>query len=199
MKIGIISDHRGYDLKKKILKIKGITFIDYGTNSKETVDYPDYAFKLGKAINKKEVDLGIAICGSGIGMSIALNKVKGIISLSTTLFLDGWRLPWYKILIPLGLSTIVRFYYTYPECEPHGIKNEKTRAVIKKLLAKSEVGMNEFPMTGSYELLKLSSAIRKNLQKVTAPVLLFHSKDDDLTSIKSAEVVYNKLTNLNIL
>ena len=78
MKIGIISDHRGYDLKKKILKIKGITFIDYGTNSKETVDYPDYAFKLGKAINKKEVDLGIAICGSGIGMSIALNKVKGI-------------------------------------------------------------------------------------------------------------------------
>ena len=79
MKIGIISDHRGYDLKKKIIKsVKGITFVDYGTNSKESVDYPDYAFKLGKAISKKEVDLGIAICGSGIGMSIALNKVKGI-------------------------------------------------------------------------------------------------------------------------
>ncbi len=79
MKIGIVSDHRGYETKKKILKeIKNISFIDYGTNSKESVDYPDYAFKLGKAINKKEVDLGIAICGSGIGMSIALNKVKGI-------------------------------------------------------------------------------------------------------------------------
>ena len=79
MKIGIISDHRGYELKKKILKeIKGITFIDYGSNTKDVVDYPDYAFKLGKAINKKEVDYGIAICGSGIGMSIALNKVKGI-------------------------------------------------------------------------------------------------------------------------
>ena len=79
MKIGIISDHRGYELNKKILKeIKGIEFIDYGSYTKDTVDYPDYAFKLGKAINKKEVEYGIAICGSGIGMSIALNKVKGI-------------------------------------------------------------------------------------------------------------------------
>ena len=79
MKIGIVSDHRGYELKKKIIKsMKNINFIDYGTDSKNSVDYPDYAFKLGKAINKKEIDLGIAICGSGIGMSIALNKVKNI-------------------------------------------------------------------------------------------------------------------------
>ena len=78
MKIGIVSDHRGYELKNKIIKKLNYDFIDYGTNSKDFVDYPDYAFKLGKAINKKEVDLGIAICGSGIGMSIALNKVKGI-------------------------------------------------------------------------------------------------------------------------
>ena len=79
MKIGIVSDHRGYELKKYIIKkVKNIEFVDYGTNSNNSVDYPDYAFKLGKAINKKEVDLGIAICGSGIGMSIALNKVKNI-------------------------------------------------------------------------------------------------------------------------
>ncbi len=79
MKIGIVSDHRGYELKKKIIKeLKNIDFIDYGTDSKESVDYPDFAFKLGKAINEKQVDLGIAICGSGIGMSIACNKVKGI-------------------------------------------------------------------------------------------------------------------------
>lgn len=79
MKIGIINDHRGYELKKYIIKhMKNVEFIDYGSNSKDIVDYPDYAFKLGKAINKKEVDLGIAICGSGIGMSIALNKVKNI-------------------------------------------------------------------------------------------------------------------------
>ena len=79
MKIGIVSDHRGYELKKKIKKeFKNIDFIDYGTDSDKSVDYPDYAFKLGKAINKKEGELGIAICGSGIGMSIALNKVKKV-------------------------------------------------------------------------------------------------------------------------
>lgn len=79
MKIGIISDHRGYDLKKKIIKeFKKIEIVDLGTDSTKSVDYPEYAFKLGKKIAKKEVDFGIAICGSGIGMSIALNKVKGV-------------------------------------------------------------------------------------------------------------------------
>lgn len=79
MKIGIVSDHRGYELKKEIInRLKDIEFIDLGTFSKESVDYPDYAFKLGKSINEGTVDLGIAICGSGIGMSIACNKVKGI-------------------------------------------------------------------------------------------------------------------------
>lgn len=79
MKIGIVSDHRGYELKSKIIEnMKNVNFVDYGTDSNKSVDYPDYAFKLGKAMNKKEINLGIAICGSGIGMSIALNKVKGI-------------------------------------------------------------------------------------------------------------------------
>ena len=79
MKIGIASDHRGYDLKQKIIKdMKNIEFVDFGTDSDKSVDYPDYAFKLCTGIINKKVDLGIAICGSGIGISIACNKVKGI-------------------------------------------------------------------------------------------------------------------------
>lgn len=79
MKIAIVSDHRGYDIKSKIIKeIKNVEFVDLGTYSKESVDYPDYAFKLCKEIIENKVELGIAICGSGIGMSIACNKVKGI-------------------------------------------------------------------------------------------------------------------------
>ena len=97
-------------------------------------------------------------------------------------------------MIPLGLSTILRYYYSYPECEPHGIKNQKTRNIVKKLLEKGDVGMNDFPMTGIYELLKLSSYVRKNLKKVTVPILLIHSKEDDLTSQKSAYVVYNNIS-----
>lgn len=79
MKIGIVSDHRGYELKNKIIReIKELDFIDLGTNSPESTDYPDYAFKLCEKIQNKDIDFGIAICGSGIGMSIACNKVKGI-------------------------------------------------------------------------------------------------------------------------
>ena len=79
MKLGIASDHRGYHLKEKIKEaIEDIEIVDFGTNSEESCDYPDYAFKLGEAVAKKEVDFGIAICGSGIGISIACNKVKGV-------------------------------------------------------------------------------------------------------------------------
>lgn len=81
MKIGFANDHRGYELKEKLKKSlleKKYDVIDYGTYSTEFVDYPDFAFRLGNAINNNEVDYGVAICGSGIGISIACNKVKGI-------------------------------------------------------------------------------------------------------------------------
>lgn len=81
MKIGITNDHRGLVLKQTLtnyLENKGYNIIDYGTDSDDSVDYPDYAFKLGKSLQTKDIDLGIAICGTGIGMDIALNKVKGI-------------------------------------------------------------------------------------------------------------------------
>lgn len=80
MKLGITSDHRGYNLKEALVKelSKDYEIIDYGCTSTESVDYPDYAFKLGNSVASKEIDFGIAICGSGIGISIACNKVKGV-------------------------------------------------------------------------------------------------------------------------
>ncbi len=81
MKIGIGSDHGGYELKEQIkeyLQGENIEYIDYGTNSKESVDYPDYGKKVGEAVANGEVDKGIVICGTGIGISLAANKVKGI-------------------------------------------------------------------------------------------------------------------------
>ena len=79
MRIGLTSDHRGYRVKK-LLKDSLYMYdvIDYGTDTENSVDFPEYAKKLGTAINNGEVDLGVAICGTGIGMSITLNKMKGI-------------------------------------------------------------------------------------------------------------------------
>lgn len=80
MKIGIASDHRGVILKEKIKKYLNDSYqiIDYGTNSIESVDYPQYAYKIGEDIKSKKIERGILICGTGIGMSIACNKVHGI-------------------------------------------------------------------------------------------------------------------------
>lgn len=81
MKIGLASDHGGYNLKeeiKKYLNEKNYEVVDFGTHSLESVDYPDYALTIGEAIYNKELESGIICCGTGIGISIAANKIPGI-------------------------------------------------------------------------------------------------------------------------
>ncbi len=81
MKIGITADHRGYKLKEKIkvyLQEKGYEVEDFGTNNFDRIDHPLLAEKLGKKIQSKEIETGIAICGTGIGMSITCNKMDGV-------------------------------------------------------------------------------------------------------------------------
>ena len=80
MKLVFASDHRGLELKNKLIDAlkNNNEIFDVGTYTEESCDYPVYAYKLGKKIRNKEADFGIAICGSGIGISIACNKQKGI-------------------------------------------------------------------------------------------------------------------------
>ena len=79
--IAIGNDHTGYALKMAIIEYleeKGITYKDFGCGNVTSSDYPEFAKKVGKAIQNKECDRGILICGTGIGISIAANKMKGI-------------------------------------------------------------------------------------------------------------------------
>lgn len=81
MKVYIACDHRGVDLKQEIinyLKENNINVLEIGLNNTPTDDYPDFAFRLGNLVINNEDSLGILICGNGIGISIAANKVKGI-------------------------------------------------------------------------------------------------------------------------
>ncbi|WP_457567942.1 ribose 5-phosphate isomerase B [Desulfurobacterium sp.] len=81
MKIALASDHGGFRLKeviKNYLESLGVEYIDFGTFSEDSVDYPDYALKAAESIISGETDRGIFICGTGIGISIAANKVPGI-------------------------------------------------------------------------------------------------------------------------
>jgi ribose 5-phosphate isomerase B len=81
MKIAIGADHAGFELKNQlgdILRQSGHEVCDFGTNSAESADYPDYAARVAKAVASGIVERGVLVCGSGVGMSIAANKVRGV-------------------------------------------------------------------------------------------------------------------------
>lgn len=122
MRIAIGSDHAGYNLKKRIiafLKNKRFTIKDYGTFSGESCDYTDFAFPVARAVAAHKFERGVLICGSGVGMSIAANRIKGVRAVnvndlytarqsrehgdSNVLCLAGRRLPAKKALAILAL------------------------------------------------------------------------------------------------
>ncbi len=81
MRIGIASDHRGFQMKSRLVQLAeslGHEVQDLGPNSGESVDYPDYASRVAAAVAAGEVDRGVLICGTGIGMCITANKFKGV-------------------------------------------------------------------------------------------------------------------------
>ncbi len=80
-RIALAADHAGFEEKEKLkttLNELGVDFVDMGTNSADSVDYPDYALKVGRAVANGEADQGLLVCGSGTGMAIAANKVHGV-------------------------------------------------------------------------------------------------------------------------
>lgn len=137
------------------------------------------------------------VSGLCLGASMAVylgehnDDITGIVALSTTLFLDGFCIPWTVSLLPFALSTITRFYYTFPEDDCFGIKNERTRKSLAKITEKVDIGMDNYPLNCVKGLLKLSKNVRKNLKNVTCPILCIHSKYDNLASTKGAKIVIN--------
>lgn len=79
--IGLASDHAGYEYKefiKGLLEKRGLSYIDFGTDSTASCDYSDFAHKLGRAIESNELEMGIALCGTGNGMAMTLNKYPSV-------------------------------------------------------------------------------------------------------------------------
>ncbi len=81
MKIVIGSDHRGVEIKRRlvaVLQSMGHEVLDIGTDGAESVDYPDFAYEVARRVGKGEMERGLLVCGTGIGMSITANKVRGV-------------------------------------------------------------------------------------------------------------------------
>lgn len=174
------------------IDIKCVTWKDWYNHAVERVEYLSKEYE--------EIYLAGLCMGAALALAVAGDKVgnvKGVVSLSTTLFLDGWTIPFYYVFLPIALHSIIRYYYTFPEREPYGLKNEAIRRKISALQKRNSVALDNYPLSCTCELLKLSKYVQQNISKVDVPVLIIHSKEDDLTSVKSAKLVYNGVSSLH--
>lgn len=148
MKIAIGSDHGGVDLKEEIinfLKQQNYDVKDFGTNSNKSCDYPDYALPVAEAIAAKEFDFGILICGTGIGISIAANKVPGVRAAlcSDTFSAHATREHNNANILTLGARTtgtglaldiVKTFLNSKFEGDRHQVRIDKITAIEKKYI-----------------------------------------------------------------
>jgi ribose 5-phosphate isomerase B len=150
MKVAIASDHRGYHLKEKVialLKAKGHDVVDDGPSSDEAVDYPDFAALVARKVSAGEVDRGILICGTGIGMAISANKFSGVRAAACTDEVTAELSRRHNDLNVLCLSgdllssrVIERLVEVWMATEFEGGRHERRVAKIHKLEQDSRAG-----------------------------------------------------------
>lgn len=141
----------------------------------------------------------VSVCGLCIGavlaMKLASEKKDDIAALclySTTLYFDGWNIPWYRFLLNIGYHTPFRYIYSYRECEPYGIKNEQLRAWISREMGEKSTFASltgRIPMTRLFQAEMLIKETKHALPGITTPTLLIHSIEDDTSTVRSANYV----------
>ncbi len=148
---------------------------------------------------KKSSDT-VSVVGLCMGALLSLHlsyefasEVAALSLISTTLFYDGWSLPWFKFLLPVAYYTPFRYIYSYSETEPYGIKNKPLRERIVNLMKNDSIAYTKTPAASMHELFKLIREVKKELPVITTPALILHSREDDLTSTKNPDFVEKKI------
>src|SRR5690349_24308050 len=143
----------------------------------------------------------VFVSGLSMGALLALRlaidhpeDVAGVATLSATFFYDGWNVPRFsqRYLLPIALHTPLRYIWSYHEPPPFGIKDERIRNIIAAVYADSaaqmpeKFGYSEFPGVTIRETFRLIKAVRRDLHKVLAPLLIVHATEDDMASPDNA-------------
>jgi carboxylesterase len=144
---------------------------------------------------KKSSDT-VSVVGLCMGALLSLHlayefgsEIKAVSLISTTLFYDGWSLPWFKFLLPIAYIAPFRYIYSYSETHPYGIKNEQLRERIVNLMKDNSIAYTKTPAKSMHELFKLIREVKRELPSVTTPALILHSREDDLTSTKNPDYI----------
>lgn len=144
-------------------------------------------------LKQKHHKVGVAGLCMGAVLSLELahefKEIPAVSLMSTTLFYDGWTIPWYSFLIPLAYYTPLKYYYSFTERPPYGIKNER----LRKLVASNTKTLvyDEVPGVVMNQNFQLINQVKRHLPGLKAPLLLLHAMEDDTASIKNAEYVEN--------
>jgi carboxylesterase len=154
-----------------------------------------------QASHPGKVSVGGLSLGATLALAVSaeLEGLCSVIALSTTLRYDGWAVPWYRFLLPLGEAIGFGRFYEYREREPYGVKNEHLRELVKKALESnhvSEVGGESFTLRHLVEGDKLCRYTIRHLPSITADLLAIHAIDDEVASVRNAEMVIGNVSSV---
>lgn len=147
----------------------------------------------------KTVVVGGLCMGAVLALSAASeagDEIDGLVLLATTLYYDGWSIPWYRFVLPLGYYTPFRYIYAYREREPFGLKNEALRTWVAREMASktsSIAGAAKLTLPAIHEGELLIKQVKRKLPQVTAPTLLIHATEDDVSTLRSADFVADNI------
>ncbi len=168
----------------------------YGERAADWREWHDSALVAFERLKRdyRTVSVSGLCIGAVLALSLATEKgpdIAALSLLSTTLFYDGWSVPWYRFLLPLGYYTPLRHIYSYREREPYGLKNELLRKRIARSMQQgiTEVGAASIPMNHIYQATRMTRNVMRNISAVGTPTLVVHAIDDDTSSVNSANFV----------
>jgi carboxylesterase len=147
-----------------------------------------------QATESMPISLGGISLGATLALAVAseLNGILGVLALSTTLKYNGWAVPWYRPLIPVGIALGLGDRFKYMEKDPFGIKNPQIRAYIKRVLSSqevSDVGGLYMTLRHMHEGNKLCRHVIQSLPSVSSSTLTIHAVDDEIANVLNAQLV----------
>jgi carboxylesterase len=143
----------------------------------------------------KTVSMGGLCIGGTLSLSIAAelgDEVAALTLLSTTLWYDGWAMPWYRPFRYFGYLWPFRYWYTYKEREPYGLKNPQLRRWIAREMAHKDaslVGASRLNLPAIQEAERMIASVKKSLPQITAPAIIIHAEEDEVASLRSARYI----------
>jgi carboxylesterase len=147
----------------------------------------------------RTVSVGGLCIGAVLALSLAAEKRREIAALSllsTTLFYDGWAMPWYRFLLPLFNCAPLRNRSSFREREPYGVKNEFLRKRIARAMqheSLTAVGASSISMNHIYQATRLIGHVKRTIGAVETPALVMHAIDDDVASVKNADFIVDRI------